>query len=228
MKEQKMLHETINNLQTDYKKLVYAVSHDLQSPLRVMDGHIHMLDAKIGENKDLAIHVSELKNSLQQTKNYLQGLIDYSRTIHSEISTQDFSIKDLLEVIKYELRDQIKESGATIHDLTNGVFHADKNLVKKLLTHLISNAIKFQPKGQSPLIHIKTINNNLSVQDNGIGFDPKFKDRAMELFRTLHSQKQYPGNGLGLAICKKIVDMHGGTMIIETEEGKGCLVKVDL
>ena len=228
MKEQNNLQETIDILQADYKKLVYAVSHDLQSPLRVMDGHIHMLNAKIGNDEKLSMHIKELQNNLQQTKNYLQGLIDYSRTIHSEISAQEFSINDLLEVIKYELRDKIKDRQAAISMSVQGTFHADKALTKKLLTHLLDNAIKFQPADQQPIIQIEAKHSTLSIQDNGIGFDSKFKDRALELFRTLHSQKDYPGNGLGLAICKKIVDMHAGTIDIESEEGKGCLVKVSL
>ncbi len=228
MEEQKKLLETINTLQTDYKKLVYAVSHDLQSPLRVMDGHIHMLNAKIGDDENLSMHIEELQHSLQQTKNYLQGLIDYSRTIHSEVSKSDFSLKDLLELAKYELRDKIKESQAKISLSSQGVFHADKALVKKLLIHLLDNALKFQPADQIPLIHLTASGSSITIQDNGIGFDPKFKDRATELFRTLHSQSQYPGNGLGLAICQKIIAMHGGRMRIEPEEGKGCLVMVNL
>lgn len=225
------MQKAIEDLQEEYKKLVYAVSHDLQSPIRVMDGHIHMLTAKIGADENLTLHTDALQESLSQMKSYLLGLIDYSRTIHTTVNPQEFSMSDLLELVKYELRTIIEKSDAKIELITDGSsFFGDKELMKKLLAHLLDNAIKFQPTGQAPVIQVRVSQtastSTLSIQDNGIGFDPKWTDRTMELFQRLHSTKDYPGNGLGLAICKKIVDMHKGEISFHTDTGAGCLVKV--
>lgn len=223
---------SIEELQKEYKQLVYAVSHDLQSPLRVMDGHLHMLVEKIDEDPNVKAHTEALQSSLQQVKNYLHGLIDYSRTLHSEILFKQFSLEDLLEIIKYEMRDSITKSQPEISITANGSFYGDKSLIQKLLSHLLENAIKFQPEGQKAVIEIKLIEKEtyttFTIQDNGIGFDPKWKDRAQELFQILNKKQDYPGNGLGLSICKKIIDMHQGKMEFTTEEGKGCLVEVKI
>ena len=217
-------------LEEEYKKLVYAVSHDLQSPLRVLDGHLHMLDAKIKDNEQLSIHTEAMSDSLLQMKAYLKGLIDYSRTIHSNINPQFFSIADILAVAKYELNDKIQKSGAEINISTSDTFFGDRDLIKKLVIQLLDNAIKFQPPGQQPVIHVEASSGDgqsiLTIRDNGIGFSPEWKDRVFELFQKLNKATDYPGNGLGLAICQKVVEMHGGTIAVEAQEGAGCLVRV--
>jgi chemotaxis family two-component system sensor kinase Cph1 len=130
----------------------------------------------------------------------------------------------VLEEAFYNLRSAVEETGAELtYDLLPTVT-ADASQLKRLFQNLIGNAIKFRGK-EKPRIHISAEQKGkewvFSFKDNGIGFDSQFADRIFVVFQRLHTRREYPGTGIGLAICKKIVEQHGGRIWVESEPRKG-------
>ena len=154
----------------------------------------------------------------------INDLLDYSRvgTRGKEFVITEFDT--VLEKILGNLKKAIEESDAkvTIDPLPS--LMVDGGQIGQLFQNLISNAIKFRGN-VPPQIHISSEKNEnkwtFSVRDNGIGIDPEYSSRIFEIFQRLHSKEEYPGSGIGLAICKKIVERHGGNIWIESEPGKG-------
>lgn len=154
----------------------------------------------------------------------IQDLLSYSRveTLGRPPSRTD-AHEVLLQVVA-NLRVAIEECSARITHDPLPVVEADPTQLSQLFQNLIANAIKFRREIR-PVIHISALREDrfwvFSVRDNGIGFDTAFADRIFTIFQRLHTQKDYPGNGMGLAICKKIVERHGGSIWVESEPGLG-------
>jgi light-regulated signal transduction histidine kinase (bacteriophytochrome) len=155
----------------------------------------------------------------------INDLLGYSR-----VSTQGkpFEMTDVEESFKcvtQNLQITVEESGARVtHDALPKVL-ADRIQLERLLQNLIGNAIKYRDKGTVPAVHVSAERKDdewvFSIRDNGIGIDPKYFDRIFGIFQRLHTREQYSGTGIGLAVCKKIVERHKGRIWVESEEGKG-------
>ena len=154
----------------------------------------------------------------------IQDLLAYSRvgTKGREFVPTDCEV--LLDRVLGDLRVTIEESGAVVtHDLLP-IVRADEIQIGQLLQNLIGNAIKFC-KQEPPLVHVSGKRNGkawiFSIQDNGIGIDPQYAERIFVIFQRLHKREEYQGTGIGLAVCKKIVERHGGRIWVESEPDKG-------
>lgn len=154
----------------------------------------------------------------------LAALLEYSRVQVGSKPKTSFSVNTVLDDVLANLDAVIKETNAEITSDQLPTVTADKDQLSQLFQNLIQNAIKFRGE-QKPQIHIrcrKEENMNLfSVQDNGIGMNPQYSDRIFEIFQRLHTQDEYLGSGVGLAVCKRIVEHHGGKIWFESEQGKG-------
>ena len=159
-------------------------------------------------------------------QNLIDDLLAFSRvTTHA----QEFKSTDLESIYKeviLNLEVSIKENNALISHDPLPVVMADKTQISQVIQNLISNAIKFRSKNQ-PKINISVTKEDnqwlFAIQDNGIGIDPKHSDRIFEVFKRLHKKRDYPGTGIGLAICKKIIERHGGRIWVESELGRGSI-----
>ena len=217
-------------LKKELHRFAYAVSHDLQAPLRITNGYIKIIQRHLANSEDekLKEYIGLAVDGVKQMEGYLQDLLAYSRVMHAEMIRKPIKITNIIELVKYNLREVIEKTNATIivNDLPESIIGA-KELIKQLFFHLIDNAIKFHKEGETPEIHIQgTENDNywtFEIKDEGIGIPENSHERIFELFQQLHLADEYDGNGIGLAVCKKIIEMHGGTLSVKSKEGEGAL-----
>ncbi len=155
----------------------------------------------------------------------IQDLLAYSRVGTKGKDLLDTSSEDALQQALINLRGAIEESGALVtHDPLPTVL-ADEMQLIQLFQNLVGNAIKYQRPG-IPKVHVSAAQDGdkkwmFSVQDNGLGIDPQYFERIFGMFQRLHKREEFAGTGIGLAICKKIVERHGGTISVESQPGKG-------
>jgi PAS domain S-box-containing protein len=224
--ELRKMTEALARSNADLQQFAYSASHDLQEPLRVVAGFVNLLakrykgklDKKADEFIEYAI------DGTKRMQGLIKDLLDYSQV---GTATRGFESTDCSSVVDkavFNLQAAIKESGASIRydDLPSVM--ADAPQLTRLFQNLIGNAIKFRGKEPPEIqISVSRLENEwvFSVNDNGIGIDPKFANRIFITFQRLHGRKEYPGTGIGLATCKKIVERHGGRIWVESEPGKG-------
>lgn len=225
--EQRNLQLTQAN--EELKQFAYVVSHDLKEPLRMI-GSYSQLVAKYYEpqfdemGKEFMAYIHE---GATRMSNLLNDLLEYATVGRKEQQKQIVSVdlNYILEEVQENLMIKIQENNATIQTQKLPVLHSIPSLFLQLFQNLISNAIKFR-KNIPPLVKIGVKEEKdhfeFSVQDNGIGIAPEFKERIFSIFQRLHSRKKYEGTGIGLSICQKIVQQaFGGKIWITSEEGKG-------
>ncbi|MEH1764929.1 MAG: ATP-binding protein [Nostoc sp.] len=220
------LAQDLERSNADLKKFAYVASHDLQEPLNQVVNYVQLLEMRYGEKLDAEAH--EFISYAVEGVNLMQTLIDdvlaYSKVDMQAIAFQITEVETALNRALSNLRQRINETGATItHDPLPTVM-ADSTQLMQLFQNLIGNALKFH-SDQPPQIHLgaERIEDAwlFSVRDNGIGIDPQFSDRIFVIFQRLHTRDEYIGTGMGLAICKKIVECHRGRIWIESKLGEG-------
>ncbi|GCL38058.1 multi-sensor signal transduction histidine kinase [Sphaerospermopsis reniformis] len=210
----------------ELKKFAYVASHDLQEPLNQVANYVQLLEmryeAALDEDAKEFINFAVEGVSLMQT--LIDDILAYSKVDTQAIAFQVTEVETALEKALSNLRKRISETGATItHDPLPTVM-ADSTQIMQLFLNLIGNAIKFRSH-EPPEIHIgaERLEDEwlFSVRDNGIGIDPQFSDRIFVIFQRLHTRDEYPGTGMGLAICKKIIECHRGRIWVESQLGQG-------
>ncbi|HEY9874052.1 MAG TPA: ATP-binding protein, partial [Candidatus Obscuribacterales bacterium] len=210
----------------ELKKFAYVASHDLQEPLNQVANYVQLLEMRYQNQLDE--DANEFITFAVEGVRLMQTLIDdvlvYSRVDVQGIEFELTEVQTPLDRALSNLRGRISESGAVItHDELPTVI-ADSTQLMQLFQNLIGNAIKFRAN-QPPSIHVGASRLEdawlFSVRDNGIGIDPQFSDRIFVIFQRLHTRDEYLGTGMGLAICKKIVECHRGRIWIESELGQG-------
>jgi PAS domain S-box-containing protein len=211
----------------DLSQFAYVASHDLQEPLRIIAGYTQLLQhrykGKIDDDADQFI--SFTVESTSRMQNLINDLLSYSRLETRGRAFEPVDSQAVLDEVTNALRMTIEESGAVITHTRLPTIRADRTQLFQLFQNLIGNAIKF--RSDKPLqIHIAAEPTDderwlFSVKDNGIGIDPKYAERIFIIFQRLHSRDKYPGTGIGLSICKKIVECHGGRIWVESQPGNG-------
>ena len=218
--------EKISRLNKELEAFAYSASHDLKEPLRVIAGFVGLLEKRYKDSLDEKAH-EYIKYTIDGTKRMqalISDLLEYSRvgTKSTEFQPADCSL--ILSKAILDLKVAIEESCAVVTHDNLPTITADASQLTSLFQNLIGNAIKYR-SAEAPRIHVaakKSANEWVfSVRDNGIGIDPKFNDRIFVVFQRLHASGEYSGTGIGLAICKKIVERHDGKIWVESEPGKG-------
>jgi light-regulated signal transduction histidine kinase (bacteriophytochrome) len=155
----------------------------------------------------------------------INDLLTYSRVGSRPLELEVVDANEVVDQVIADLGAAIQDSAATVTRGHLPNLRADPRQLHQLFQNLIANAIKFQKPGLAPVVHVSSRatddNWTLSVSDNGIGIEPQYVERIFMLFQRLHSRAEYPGTGIGLAICKKIVERHGGTIDVHSEPGRG-------
>lgn len=210
----------------ELQEFAYVASHDLQEPLRVISGFVQLLSDRYTQQLDETGQefIGYVVDGSERMKVLINDLLDYSRVGTQGKELEPLECAGALEQAMSNLRVAIDESGARVtHDSLPRV-NGDFNQLSQVFQNLISNAIKFRSE-DAPAIHITSVMMGgscvMSVTDNGIGIDPRHADRIFGMFKRLHGRGEYPGTGIGLAICSKIVERHAGKIWVESEPGKG-------
>lgn len=228
--EQDKLKTTVGDLHKKNKELEqfsYTISHDLKEPLRMVRNFMGLLERKYGSQLDEKAHtyIHYATNGAQRMSQSIDDLLEYSRIgrLYTNIETIDVTllIDDIMAFINTkETPNKVKIEYSSLPRIK-----AIPICMKLLFQNLISNGIKYQPKSQKAEITISAKEQDqyweFAVTDNGIGIEDDYKEEIFNLFKRLHTRDQYPGNGMGLAISKKIVNQHNGDIWVSSQPGKG-------
>lgn len=244
------LEEKIQELKrsnSELEEFAYVASHDLQEPLRKLTTFSERLQSKFREvlGDDGLLYLDRIVAATENMRILIDNLLDFSRT---STSARHFVKTDLNKLLKESLTGlelKIEETGTMIHAASLPDIEVIPSQFKQLLDNLLNNAIKFKKKDLKPEIHIScekitgTEGNDLQlkpgkayyrfvISDNGIGFEPEYQDKIFLIFQRLHGKSEYPGSGIGLAICKQIVENHNGIIFAKGDPGNGAKFSIIL
>jgi len=227
--ESKRVMEQIKRSNAELEQFAYVVSHDLQEPLRMVASYTQLLARRYRDKLDADANdfIAYAVDGAERMRVLLNDMLDYSRVGTRGKPFKLTYCEGVLHQAITNLKVAIEESGALVtHDYLPTLI-ADEVQLMQLFQNLIGNAIKFRSQ-KPPRIHVsaETRSNTwlFSVRDNGIGIDPQHAQRIFEMFKRLHTREEYPGTGMGLAICKKIVERHGGHIWVHSQPGQGSTV----
>jgi PAS domain S-box-containing protein len=229
----KQTTDEIRRSNTDLEQFAYVISHDLQEPLRMVSSYTQLLAKRYRGRLDADADefIGYAVDGARRMQTLLQDLLEYSRVGTRGKPFSLVSCDDVVEQAIANLKVAIEDGGAAVtHDALPTIM-ADEGQLVRLFQNLIGNGIKFR-RDEPPIVHISAKTRYgvlvLSVRDNGIGIDPQHYESIFEIFRRLHTKEEYPGTGMGLAICKKIVERHGGRISVQSLPGKGSTFHVTI
>jgi len=225
-KKLKISAEELRRSNAELEQFAYVASHDLQEPLRMVASYTELL-ARRYNNKlddDANDFIRYAVDGAKRMQSLINDLLQFSRVSTKAKPFEKCDFNSIITMALQNLDELLKESNAQIHIDPLPVLIADKTQIIQLLQNLIHNAIKFK-RNDIPEVSVtaKELDDawQFTVTDNGIGIDPAYQERIFMIFQRLHTRREYPGSGIGLAMCKKIVERHNGNIWFESEEGKG-------
>jgi len=240
---ERSLEEKVKDLDRsnkDLEEFAYIASHDLQEPLRKLTTFSERLQQKFSDklNDDGNTYIHRMLNATQNMRLLIDNLLEYSRTTSSSAHFENCDLNKLIKTALSDLELNIEESNTSIQIEDLPVIEGIPGQLSQLFINIIGNAIKFRIPGKTPEISIKSrllksnetsihlLNHSrkyfkITITDNGIGFEEEYAKRIFQIFQRLHSKAEYPGTGIGLSICKKIVDNHKGIIYAKGKSLKG-------
>jgi len=217
---------SIEQKNKELEQFIYIASHDLKEPLRTIENIIGLFEKeylqKLDDNGKR--YAAYIHSSVTRMHNVIKGLLDYGRIGHQAI-VKDIDCNKLLKDIQQDIALSIAETKANFHIENLPTIEGMETEIRMLFQNLINNAIKFKNPNVPPEISIFASKQDemwrFAIQDNGIGIDEKYLDKIFIIFQRLHEPNEYEGTGIGLAHCKKIVQLHSGSIWAESRLGKG-------
>ncbi|WP_218780652.1 sensor histidine kinase [Halorarum halophilum] len=208
------------------EQFAYAASHDLREPLRMITNYLTLVEQRYGDSldEDGREFIGFAVDGADRMRAMIDGLLAYSRVGTQGEPLTPIELDEVLADVRKDLEVRITESGATVESEALPRVQGDRNQLRQLLQNLLSNAIEYSGDG-SPRVRISADRTGatwtVSVRDEGIGIDPADTDRIFEIFQRLHTQEEHAGTGIGLALCKRIVERHGGTIRVDSDPSEG-------
>jgi PAS domain S-box-containing protein len=219
-------HEELQRSNSELEQFAYVASHDLQEPLRMVSSYTQLIQRRYGDklDADAKEFMHYVVDGAARMKQLIEDLLAYSRVGTKGKEFREVPVEAALKRAVTNLRAAIEESGAAVTWDPLPQVRGDELQLSQLFQNLIGNALKF--RGQSvPRVHVSAVETRadweISVRDNGIGIEPQYFERIFMVFQRLHTKGDYPGTGIGLAICKKVVERHGGHISVESTPGEG-------
>jgi signal transduction histidine kinase len=218
--------EALKNSNDELEQFAYIASHDLQEPLRMVSSFVQLLSKKYKDKLDPNAneYINFAAEGAQRMQKMIQDLLEYSRIQTQGKNLKEINIENVLLQAQKNLQIKIEETGTVIKQ---GEFHpviGDESQLVRLFQNLIGNAIKFHSEKKTEILITSESQDDcilFSVQDNGIGIDQQFEEKIFQIFQRLHTREEFEGTGIGLAVCKRIVERHGGKIWFKSEPGKG-------
>ncbi|MFZ4707375.1 MAG: sensor histidine kinase [Bacteroidales bacterium] len=220
-------NKALENSNKELEQFAYVASHDLQEPLRMVSSYTQLLANRYKDklDQDANDFIQYAVDGSSRMQKLINDLLDYSRIT---MQGKEYALIDTSKLLKQTIltmKDLINETSASItNDDLPGV-KADESQISRVFQNLIQNALKFSKKSEMPKIHISCKKKNdfyeFAVRDNGIGIDMQYHERVFTIFQRLHSKREFPGTGIGLSICKRIIERHGGEIWFDSKENEG-------
>jgi light-regulated signal transduction histidine kinase (bacteriophytochrome) len=212
----------------ELQQFAYVASHDLQEPLRAVTGYLSLIQERLRDQLDAKAQ-HQIEGAVQGARRMhtlIEDLLELSRVGTRGKEFQPADLNTVLETALGSLSALGKETNATVTCDPLPTLNVDASQITMLFQNLIGNALKFHGD-RPPAIHVSASPQAgqwvFATRDNGIGIEPQYFERIFQIFQRLHTRKQYPGTGIGLAICKKIVERHGGRIWVESQPGQGSI-----
>lgn len=226
------LVDKVSRSNAELESFAYIISHDLQEPLRMIASYLRLVERRYGEKLDPegAEFISYAVDGAKRMQAMITGLLDYSRIDRRGHEFVETDAATCLEAALHHLQQAVSDADGTVKADALPTLKIDASQVARLFQNLVGNALKYRHPDRPPQIHIGARRGDAGddwlffVTDNGIGIDPAFNERVFRMFQRLHTRDKYDGNGIGLAVCKRIVERHGGTIWVDGMPGEGSTV----
>jgi PAS domain S-box-containing protein len=226
----KQLQDSLTESNSALEQFAYVASHDLQEPLRTMSAHAQILTenwrGKLDADSERSL--TFITSAAARMSALVRDLLAYARLATEEERPSSVALDEDFEAALTHLAQAIEESGACITHDPLPTLAVDRGQIVRLFQNLVGNAVKYRKPDQPPMVHVGAEQNEaewiISIRDNGIGFDPKHAKIIFAPFKRLHTDQQYPGSGVGLAICWRIVKAQGGRIWAESQPGEGTTI----
>ncbi len=219
--------EALARSNADLEQFAYVASHDLQEPLRMVSSYVQLFEKRYVGQVDAQAdkYIKYAVEGAKRMQSLIAGLLEYSRvgTLDEPLGAVDTGAA--LDQALSNLRSTLEENGASVTRGPLPTVTGNAGRLAQVFQNLIGNAVKFRHPDHASEIHVSATPRDrewqFTVRDNGIGIDPKYLDRIFVIFQRLHTRAEYPGTGIGLSICKKVIERHGGRIWVESRPGAG-------
>ena len=220
-------NQALERSNADLEQFAYAASHDLREPLRALAGYARLLERRYGDRLDEDAHeyLTFLVDGAKRLQALTDDLLDYSRVDSEPLRREPVDLAKLAAQVLDLLAAPIGERDARVDIGPLPCVEGEEAQLLRVLQNLVANAVKFTEPERSPQVELTARHDDgawrISVADRGIGIDPAGADQVFEMFQRLHSRNDYPGSGIGLSLCRRIVERHGGRIWFEPRPGGG-------
>lgn len=227
--EREELISRLNDSNEELERFAYICSHDMQEPVRMIrsfgDKLKNHMEDKISDDEKAQRYLHFVIDGAERAQKLIADILDYSRLQHDTVRPEEINLNEIVDQAKETMESSLRMTGGNVTSDELPVVTGHKTQLYQLFQNLINNGLKYQSMGSKPQVHVGVKDAGdyweFSIQDNGIGIEPRHQKKIFDIFQRLHRKDEYAGTGVGLSICRKIAERHGGRIRVESEKGRG-------